>query len=110
MKAGRLSSHPLLGSRLEELAAAVAGCPLEGGDGGSPAVVAVHDGRQWGEEGRRPDHAAAVLAVVARVVLVVVVDARHLGAGQAGDTAPGVAALVADVARPRRRPWWLGAR
>jgi hypothetical protein len=39
---------------------------------------------------------------------VVVIDARHLGAGQAGDAAPGVAALV--VAKHRRRPWWLGAR
>jgi len=113
-KAGRLSSHPLLlGSRLEELAAAVAGSPLEGGDGGSPAMVTVHDGRQRGEEGRRPEvrlHAAVLVA--ARVVVVVVVDARHLGAGQAGDAAPGVAARVAAVVAlaELRHPWRLGAR
>ena len=75
VKAGCLSSHPLLASRLEELAAAAAaggrgGCPPEGGDGGGP-VLAVHDGWQRGEEGR-PEVLDPVVVVG---VVVMIVDA-----------------------------------
>jgi hypothetical protein len=98
-KAVCLSSHPLLlGSCLEELAAAVAGCPLEGRDVGDATMVAVHDGWQHGEEGWRP-----------RGLLQAAVDVWHIGARQAGDATLGVEVRVANVAEP----WWswrLGAR
>ena len=97
-KTVRLSSHPLLGSCLEELAAAVAGCPLERRDVGGAAMVAVHDGWQRGEEGRR-----------SRGLLQAAVDVWHIGARQTGHATLGVAARVANVAEPWW-PWRLGAR